>query len=105
MKKIVLVGRINYLLGGRRDLIQRLRAVEKERYDDRERVELLVRNINEDGGVLRETRERECNSRPKAIGGISEEITDMGKYMERDQDKAGADGDAFTSSKANVCLI
>ena len=27
----------------------------------------------------------------------------MGKYMEREQEKAGADGDAFTSSKANVC--
>ena len=33
-----------------------------------------------------EARGRECNTRPKAVGVISKEITDMDKELERDHD-------------------
>ena len=38
-----LEGRLYYLLGGRRDIRQRLRAAERERDDARERSKSLVR--------------------------------------------------------------
>ena len=42
--------------------------------------------------MVREARERECNARSKAAGGLSEEITYLGKELERDQDEAGTAG-------------
>ena len=51
---------------------------------------------------MREVREREFNSRAKAIGGLIKDITNLGKEMERDQDEAGIDGDAFASADTEV---
>ena len=48
---------------------------------------------------MREARERECNTRAKSAGRLSKDITNMGKELERDQDKAGTDGAAFASSE------
>ena len=47
-------------------------------------------------------RERECNTRTKDIGGLREEITDLGKELERDQDEARTYGAAFASAEAKV---
>ena len=52
---------------------------------------------------MRETSDREFNSRFKAVGGISKNITNLGKYLERDQDEVGKDGAAFVSTEAEVC--
>ena len=37
-----------------------------------------------------------------AVGGISEEITGLGKELERDQEKAGMARTAFASTKSEV---
>ena len=47
-----------------------LRAFGRERGDTRDRADSLVSKIDEDGGMLREARERERNARSDAIGGI-----------------------------------
>ena len=49
-----------------------------------------------------EARERECNTRAKAVIGIIKEITDLGKELERDHAKAKTTRDAFTSTKDKV---
>ena len=67
--------------------------------------ELLVRKIEEAEGVVREVRDSVFNTSTKAVGGISEEITDLGKDLEREQDKAGTSGSTFVSSKDKVCRI
>ena len=51
---------------------------------------------------MREARERECNTRPKAVGGISKDINNLGKELERDQDESGTDGSAIASSNSKV---
>ena len=51
-------GSLNYLLGGRRDIWQRLRASNGERYDTRDRGESIVRNINEAKGMVIESMEK-----------------------------------------------
>ena len=50
--------------------------------------------------MVREERDRERNIRAKAIRGISEDISDMGKVLDRDQDEMGMTGAALTSFKA-----
>ena len=55
--------------------------------------------------MVRNSREIECNTRYKAIGGIRKEVIDMGKDLERDQDEAGTDGFAFTSIKPKLFSI
>ena len=55
--------------------------------------------------MVREGRERDCKSRSEDIIGISEEITDLGKDLDRDQEKAGTDGAAFVSAKDEVCRL
>ena len=55
-----LEGRLDSLLGGRRDLRQRPRAAERERDNARDRAELLVRKIDEAEGMAIEERDREC---------------------------------------------
>ena len=42
----------------------------------------LVRKIDEAEGVVRDARERECNT--KAVVGLIEEIADLVKELERD---------------------
>ena len=46
---------------------------------------MIVRKINEAKRVVRETRDRYCNARSKAIGGISKFINYMGKDLYRYQ--------------------
>ena len=48
-------GRLDYLLGGRRDIRQRLRVAERERENSREREECIVRYIYEADGIVRES--------------------------------------------------
>ena len=87
--------RIDSLLGGRRYLGQRPGSDERERNNAMDKAESLVRYIDETDGIVREVRERECNARTKAVGGISEDIADMGKELERYQGKVGTDGAAL----------
>ena len=51
-----LEGRFNYLLGGRRDLRQRLRADERERDDARDKYRSPIRQVKEAEGTTREAR-------------------------------------------------
>ena len=96
-------GRIDSLLEGQMDIMQRLREDERERDDSRDNNEFIVVYIDETDGIVREARERECNIRAKATGGLSEEITDLGKGLDRDQDESGIDGAAFASAEDKVC--
>ena len=78
-------GKINLLLGGGwRDLRQRLWAIKKGegKHQEQGRIDHKAK------GMVIEVRNIECNAINKAIGGISAEITDLGKGMARDQDKA-----------------
>ena len=50
-------------------------------------------------------RDRECNTRTKDIGGLSEEITDLGKDLGRVLDKAGTAGATFASAKDELCRL
>ena len=52
-----LEGRLDYLLGGQRDIMQRLREDEREMDDVRDKSELPVRYIDEADGIVREARE------------------------------------------------
>ena len=97
--------RLNYLLVGRRDLRQRLRAAERDREDASDRAESLVRKIDEAKRMVIEAMERERNVRAKAAGGLSEDITDLEKELERNRDEAGTTGSVFASSKANLCRL
>ena len=58
-----------------------MRADERDTEDIRYRAESPVRKIDEDEGLVRESRERECNTRSKAVGGLSEENNDVGNEM------------------------
>ena len=49
--------RLDYLLGGQRDIMQRLREDEREMDDVRDKSELPVRYIDEADGIVREARE------------------------------------------------
>ena len=51
-----LEGMFNSLLGGWRDLMQRLRAAERQMNNTRDRSELIVRNIYKAKGMVREAR-------------------------------------------------
>ena len=89
------------------DLWQRLMTDDMDRVDFRKRAELLIREINNSEGMLRELRERKCNDKEKAVGGIIKYISGLGKELERD----GYEGDmaraafAFTSAKADKCRL
>ena len=74
----------------------------QERDNARDGDELIVRNIDKDKRMVREERDRERNIRAKAIRGISEDISDMGKVLDRDQDEMGMTGAALTSVKAKA---
>ena len=74
--------RINSLLGQWRDLGNILRASKRERGTTSYRSKSILRKINGDKGVVREVRERECNARAEAIGGLIEYITNEGKDLE-----------------------
>ena len=100
-----LEGRLDSLLGGRRDLRQRPRAAERERDNARDRAESMVRKIDEAEGMAIEERDRECYTRAKAVRGFGEGIADLGNDLERDQDEAGTAGVAFTSAKSKVCRL
>ena len=51
---------------------------------------------------MREARDRECNTRAKDVGGISEDISNTRKELERGHDEEGTDGDTFMSSEAEI---
>ena len=51
---------------------------------------------------MREARKRECNARVEAVGGIREEIINMGKDLKREQDDTGSYGSTFASTKPKV---
>ena len=55
--------------------------------------------------VVREVRERECNTRDKAVGWINEDMAELGKDLERARDKAGTDGAALPSAGAKAHRI
>ena len=82
-----------------------MRADERETEDIRYRAESPVRNIDEDEGLVRESRERECNTRSKAVRGISKEITNLGKDLDMDQDESGTSGTVFVSAKDDLCRL
>ena len=46
-------------MGGWRDLVQRMRAAEREMENARERAEFLVRKVDEAEGMVRESRDIE----------------------------------------------
>ena len=85
--------------------MQRLRAAERERGDAREREKFLIRKKKESESMVREAMNRECNSRYRAVGGISKYITNLGKKIERYPDEVGRSGAAFASTKADLCSI
>ena len=87
-------------MGGQRDGAETESG--QERDDARDGDELIVRNIDKDKRMVREERERERNIRAKAIRGISEDISYMGKVLDRDQDEVGMTGAALTSVKAKA---
>ena len=74
-----LEGVLNSLLGGRRDLRQRLREPGRERGNARHRAESLLRKIDEAKRMVREARDSECNARSKASRGISEGYCQSGE--------------------------
>ena len=78
-----LEGRFDSLFGGWRDLGKRLSAAETERDNASNRAKLIVRNIDETKSMVREARDREYIVREKDGRGISKEITNAGKDMER----------------------
>ena len=92
-------------MGRLRELRQRLRASEREMYDDRDRGKLIVRKIDKGKGMVRYARERGCNARFKAASGIIKEITDLGRELEREEDEAGTVGTAFASDEDKVFSI
>ena len=55
--------------------------------------------------MAREVRERQSNTRAETVGGINGYMTNLGKYLERDQDEAGTAGATLASSKAEVHSI
>ena len=55
--------------------------------------------------MVREARERECNARAEAVGGINEDMDDLGKNMERNRDEAGTEGAALAPSEDNAHSI
>ena len=64
-------GRLNYLFGEWRDLGQRMRADDRDMNDSSDRGESFVRQINKVEVMSREARDRECNTRDKAIVDIN----------------------------------
>ena len=64
---------------GQRDIGQKLRLTKRERDNSRESIELLLRQVNKNEGIVREARDRDRNTRAKDIRGINDEINDMGK--------------------------
>ena len=78
-----LEGRLYFVLGGRRDLRQRRRADERERDDTRYRYKSLLRKIGKSERMVREVRDNDCNARSKASKGISKDIVNMWKELER----------------------
>ena len=67
-----------------------------------ERAKSLLRNIDEAKGMVIEVMEREINARYKAVGGNSEDITNLGKDLERYKDESGTAEAAFASAKATA---
>ena len=51
---------------------------------------------------MREARKRECNARVEAVGGIREEINNIGKEMELEQDETVTYGSTFASTNSKV---
>ena len=85
--------------------MQNLRTAEKERENTRDRVKLLVKQTNKDEGVVIEARDRERNSKAEAVGGIGEDMAELGKELERARDEVGTDGTALASAKAKTHTI
>ena len=55
--------------------------------------------------MLREARDRECNARAEAVGGINNNINNERKEMERDQDELGTAWDSLASAKVEVLRL
>ena len=53
--------------------------------------------------MFREARERECNIRENSVGGIIKEITNLGKDLERYQDKVVTYGSTLTYAGDKIC--
>ena len=79
-----------------------MRAANRERGNARDRAESLIRQVDKAEGMEREARERCCKYRSKAFRAISEEMTDLGKELERDKDEARMAMAALASAKAEV---
>ena len=73
--------RINSLLGVNMNIGQRVGEVNRERGNARGRSKSLVRKIIEAGGMVRNTRERECNTSAKSVRDISKGNYNMGKEL------------------------
>ena len=58
-----------------------MRAAERDRGNSRERENLLVRQVDEEEGVVIEARDRYHNNRYKAIVGIDKYISKLGKEL------------------------
>ena len=48
---------------------------------------------------MREAKDIELNTRAEAVGGINNEITNIRKYIERDQENSGTAGAALAPTK------
>ena len=80
-----------------------LRADKRKSEDSMDKAKSLIRYIYEADGIVREAREREFKDRVKAVRGISEEIKNLGKELERYQEEAETDGDAIASAEDDIC--
>ena len=80
-------GRIYCLLGGCRYLCKRTRAAYMERSDARDRDKSLVSQVDESKGMVRQARDRKCNTRDEAIRGINDEMNYMGEEIQRDRNQ------------------
>ena len=54
---------------------------------------------------MRDIRELYCNTRAKVIEGITKDITNIGKEMDRYQGEAVTTRSAFAYDEANVCRL
>ena len=51
---------------------------------------------------MREARDRERNTRAKAVGGINEDMADLGEDTKRARDEEGTDMDALVFAEAKA---
>ena len=76
-----------------------MRSAKRKRENARDRKMSLVRKAKKYKEVVREARDRDSNSRAEAVRGITKDMGELGKELERSRDEVGTEGDYLTSSE------